>query len=79
MIDKAVAKTNEDIKNILITCWETATIKYHTSSTIFYKRINHLNYKYELTIKNAKNIKRKMMFRIFLGILEDEKKLKLYL
>ena len=78
VIDKSVANTKENLRNTLITFWESATIKYRKSSNIFYKRINHLNYKYELTIRNTKKVKRKMMFRIFLGILEDEKDIKLY-
>ena len=76
VIDKSVANSRKDLRNTLITFWERATIKYHTKSNIFYKRINHLKYKYELTVKNTNKVKRKMMFRIFIGILDDEKNIK---
>ena len=77
-MEKAVAETDEDVANILITFWENAQIKYETTSTIFYKRLNHLEFKYELTVKNPKMVGKKVMFRIFLGILADDANVKLY-
>ena len=76
VVDKTVAKTDEDVKNILITFWENAQIKYETTSTIFYKRLNHLKFKYELTVKNPKRVRNKVMIRIFLGILVDDSNVK---
>jgi len=72
VIEKETAETAEDIRNTLITFWETAQIRYASRSTIFYKRVNHLEFKYELNIKNPKEVVKKVMFRIWLGILADE-------
>ena len=79
VVDKIVAKSNKDIRNILITCWEDAKIQYSTTSNIFYKRLNHLKFKYELKIKNPRGVAKKVMFRIWLGLLADENDVKLYL
>ena len=78
VLKKTVAETDEDVKNILITFWENAQIKYETTSTIFYKRLNHMEFTYELTVRNPKRRGRKVIFRIFLGILADETNVKLY-
>merc|ERR1712142_399242 len=78
VVDASTAETNKDLKNTLITFWESAEIKYETSSTIFYKRLNHLPFKYQLNIQNPKQVRKKMIFRIFLGILADEKDVNSY-
>ena len=77
VVEKTVAETDEDVQNILITFWENSQIKYNIS-TIFYKRLNHMEFTYELTVRNPKMIGRNVIFRIFLGILEDETNVKLY-
>jgi len=73
LVHKSTAKTKNDAKNILITYVENALIKYETTSNIFYRRLNHMDFKYELQIKNPKGVRKKVMFRIWLGILANEK------
>ena len=72
-----MAETNNDVRNTLITYSEKAEIKYQATTTIFYNRINHLDFKYELSIKIPKQVFRKIMFRIFLGTLDNETSVKL--
>ena len=76
MVDKSIAQTIDDVENTLITFWENAKINYETTSTIHYKRINHLAFKYQLDIKNPTHISKKVIFRIWLGILADENNVK---
>jgi len=76
VMEKTVAETNDDVNNILITFWETAKIHYQSKSNkdtnIFYRRINHLKFKYELNIKNPNQVPKKVIFRIWLGLLANE-------
>ena len=76
VVDKSIAKTVDDVENILITYWEKAKINYETTSKIYYKRMNHLEFKYQLNIRNPTQIRRKVIFRIWLGILADENNVK---
>ena len=79
VIDKSFAKTKKDLTNKLITFWESAKIKYWTKSNIFYRRLNHIQFRYELRIRNPGKVTRKVMLRIWLGLLSDEKDVKLSL
>ena len=79
VIDKSFAKTKKDLTNKLITFWESAKIKYWTKSNIFYRRLNHIQFRYELRIRNPGKVTRKVMLRIWLGLLSDEKDMKLSL
>ena len=77
VIDKSFAKTKKHVTNTLFTFWESAKIKYWTKSNIFYKRLNHVKFRYELRVQNPGEVSRKVMFRIWLGVLSDEKDVKL--
>ena len=69
--------TKLDSTNYLFTFWEKAKIKYATTSNILYKRLNHVDFRYELHVRNPGKVAKKVMFRIWLGLLSDEKDVKL--
>ena len=71
--------TKLDTPNYLYTFWEKAKIKYATTSNILYKRLNHVDFRYELHVRNPGKVAKKVMFRIWLGLLSDEKDVKLVL
>ena len=71
--------TKLDSTNYLFTFWEKAKIKYATTSNILYKRLNHVDFRYELHVRNPGKVAKKVMFRIWLGLLSDEKDVKLSL
>ena len=74
-----IGKTEKHLENTLITFWENAKITYETNSNIYYKRMNHLRFKYQIYMKNVKQLEKKVFIRIWLGLLKDEKDIKLYL
>ena len=76
IVEKNIAETETDLKNTLITFWENSQIKYHELSNINYKRLNHLRFKYQIGIKNVKQLKKKVFIRIWLGLLKDENDIK---
>ena len=76
LIDKEIAVTEKDVKNLLITHWEHKEIRHDQETTISYHRLNHLDFKYEIQIKNAYKVKRKVFIRIWLGILMDKNGIK---
>ena len=69
--------TKLDSTNYLFTFWEKAKIKYATTSNILYKRLNHVDFRYELHVRNPGKVAKKVLFRIWLGLLSDEKDVKL--
>ena len=69
VLDKNVLSTNEDIKDVLITHWETVEINHDHLTPIRHKRISHMDFKYQIQIRNSKRIKRKVFIRLWLGIL----------
>ena len=66
-----------DVKNHLITHWEHADIKHDGQSTIHYKRINHLDFKYQIYIKNKNKAQQKVIVRLWLGISSDNNDIRL--
>ena len=71
IVDNEAARTSRNLANILITYAETANIAHGTRSRITYNRINHIRYRYQLTISNTRNARSKVMVRIWLGPLRD--------
>ena len=67
--DKHEAHTRNELKNILITHTETANIIHSQTSQIRYRRVNHLPFKYVISTKNPNKSKRKVIVRIWLGVL----------
>ena len=63
---------NQDVKNHLITHWEEAKITHDGQSDINYRRINHLDFKYQISIKNPNNVRKKVIVRLWLGSSSDE-------
>ena len=78
IVEKDIAETETDLKNTLITFWESSKINYDKKSNIYYKRMNHLGFKYQIGIKNPKQLGKKVFIRIWLGVLKDENDIKLY-
>ena len=78
IVEKDIAETETELKNTLITFWENSKINYDHKSNIYYKRMNHLQFKYQIGIQNPKQLDKKVFIRIWLGLLKDEKDIKLY-
>ena len=65
------------MKNLLIAHWEHKEIRYDQETNISHHRLNHLDFKYQIQIKNAYKVKRKVFFIIIcLGILMDKNSVK---
>merc|ERR1719153_1708739 len=78
VMSKNLAKTEEDVKNFLITHWERKKIQLRPDSSIKYNRINHLDFKYEIQVRNKDRVKRKVFVRLWLGLLKDQTDLSSY-
>ena len=72
MMSRSLAKTEEDVRNLLITHWERKTLQYTPDTSIKYDRLNHLDFKYELQVRNKNKVKRKVFIRLWLGLLKDQ-------
>lgn len=59
----------EDVKNVLVTFNQVATISHHLNSDITYKRINHLPFSYRIAVSNPLKSTKKVIVRIWLGLL----------
>ena len=72
VVDNEAAGTRRDLTDILITYEETANIYHSNSSRITYNRLNHIRFKYQITIQNSRRAKSKVMVRIWLGPLHNQ-------
>ena len=72
LVNKNLSSTKRDLINHLITHWEEAKIKQDGKTSIKYERINHLNFKYQINIRNPSKISKKVIIRIWLGIAQDQ-------
>ena len=73
VLSQAATKSGQNLKNILITHLEKSKIVYHTTSNIFYQRLNHVNFHYEINLKNPRKKTGKVIIRLWLGPLMKEK------
>ena len=71
VIDKEIAATEKDVENMLITHWEHKEIRHDQGTTISYNRLNQLDFKYHIGIKNENKVKKKVFIRLWLGLLLD--------
>merc|ERR1712142_427 len=78
MMSKNLANTEDDVRNMLITHWEHKTIHHSESSTISYDRLNHLDFKYEIQVKNTNKITENVYIRLWLGIMTNKDDLSSY-
>ena len=72
VMSKNLAKTEEDVRNLLITHWEQKKLQHDQISSIVYNRLNHLDFKYEIQLRNKNKVKRKVFIRLWLGLLKDQ-------
>ena len=72
VMSRSLAKTEEDVRNLLITHWERKTLQYAPDTSIIYDRLNHLDFKYEIQVRNKNKVKRKVFIRLWLGLLKDQ-------
>ena len=72
VMSRNLAKTEEDVRNLLITHWEKKTLQYKRDTSIIYNRINRLDFKYEIQVRNKNKVKRKVFIRLWLGLLKDQ-------
>ena len=72
VVNKNLAKTKKDIRNMLITYMELKEIKHDKGSPITYNRLNHLDFKYEIQLRNKNKLKKKVFVRIWLGFLTNK-------
>ena len=68
IVDRNDAGTDFDVENILITYNEIAKLTHSRAAQIRYRRMNHIPYKYEITMANPLNIRKKVIVRIWLGL-----------
>ena len=71
VIDKEIAATEKDVENMLITHWEHKEIRHDQETTISYNRLNQLDFKYHIGIKNENKVKKKVFIRLWLGLILD--------
>ena len=76
VMDKNTAATEREIKNLLVTHTETKHIQHDEVSSITYDRLNHLDFKYQIRVKNNNQNRRKVFIRLWLGVLEDQSDLR---
>ena len=72
VMDKNTAVTKRDVENLLVTHWERKRLQHDAESSISYNRLNHLDFKYQIRIKNKNHHNRKVFIRVWLGVLEDQ-------
>ena len=70
-IPKEELKTEKNLENILVTHNEQTTIMQDESTTISYRRLNHIAFNYQMTINNPRGIKKKVIVRLWLGLSKD--------
>ena len=67
--------TNQDLENTLVTLNNLATIyadtSYQDDTPITFKRLEHIDYNYEITIDNPSKSVRKVIVRLWLGLSSD--------
>lgn len=63
-----------DIQNFLITHLEKVNIMHGGASQITYERINHIPFKYIIGINNPEASKKKVIVRLWLGLIDDIEK-----
>ena len=71
VIDKEIAATEKDVENVLINHWEHTEIRHDQGTTISYNRLNHLDFKYLIGIRNENKVKKKVFIRLWLGLILD--------
>ena len=71
VLDATASKSGENLENVLITYMEKYKIVYNLTH-IIYQRLNHINYHYEIKIRNPKKTKTKVLIRLWLGPLKNE-------
>ena len=77
VLDKNILSTNEDIKDVLITHWETVEINHDHLTPIRYRRIGHKNFKYQIHIRNSRRVEKNVFIRLWLGILKTKNDIRL--
>lgn len=75
LIEKETSSTKSDLENFLITHWEKKNLNYGGGSSISYDRRNHVDFKYKIKLLNANGTKRKVFFRLWLGLFDDPTKI----
>ena len=70
------AGTRKHLENILITHNERANIVQDEATKISYDRLNHVPFRYQISIKNPKKVKKKIIVRLWLGLSPDKKKMR---
>jgi len=78
VMSKNLAKTEEDVRNLLITHWEQKKLQHDQLTSIVYNRLNHLDFKYEIQVRNKHKVKRKVFVRLWLGVLRDRTNISSY-
>ena len=67
------AGTRKHLENILITHNEKADIVQDEATKINYDRLNHIPFTYQISIKNPRKVRKKVIVRLWLGLSSDDK------
>ena len=67
--------TNQDLENTLLTLNNLATIyadtSYQDDTPITFKRLEHIDYNYEIMIDNPRGTRKRVIVRLWLGLSSD--------
>jgi len=78
-MERSILSTNTEIKNVLITHWETVVINHDEDTPIRYRRHSHKDFKYQIQIRNTRRTRRKVTIRLWLGILRNRNDISSYI
>ena len=70
-MERSILSTNTEIKDVLITHWETVVVNHDEDTPIRYRRHSHEDFKYQIQIRNTRRARRKVTIRLWLGILRN--------
>merc|ERR1712142_696984 len=78
-MERSILSTNREIKDVLITHWETVVINHDEATPIRYRRHSHKDFKYKIQIRNTRRARRKVTIRLWLGILRNRNDISSYI
>ena len=76
LIEGREVGTSQHQENILITHNERAEIVQDEVTKISYDRLNHIPFTYQISIENPRNVRKKVIVRLWLGFSSDDKEMK---
>ena len=63
-----------NLNNILVTFMEDTVVDHHEGSSVLYNRLNHVPFKYKINLDNPNKSTKKVIVRLWLGLLNSRDK-----